>query len=159
MEIRRLGGSDAELYREIRLRSLAEAPYAFCSTFEEERAFDAAVWTARVTNPEAATFVAEEDGRSLGTVAVIPAGRRATAQLVAMWVAPESRGTGAATRLIETAAGWARDRGVRRLELSVIEGNDPARARYEKCGFAATGERRPLPSNPAIAETRFARDL
>jgi hypothetical protein len=40
--------------------------------------------------------------------------------------------------------------------LWVTETNDPARRLYERCGFAATGERQPLPSRPQYAEIAMA---
>jgi ribosomal protein S18 acetylase RimI-like enzyme len=40
--------------------------------------------------------------------------------------------------------GWARERGCGRLVLSVTETNEGAARFYEACGFADTGERRPL---------------
>ena len=43
------------------------------------------------------------------------------------------------------------------MHLWVTETNDPARALYERCGFAATGERQPLPSHPQHAEIAMAR--
>jgi ribosomal protein S18 acetylase RimI-like enzyme len=41
----------------------------------------------------------------------------------------------------------------------VTESNASARRLYERCGFSATGERQPLPSDPSLAEIRMRRDL
>jgi ribosomal protein S18 acetylase RimI-like enzyme len=43
------------------------------------------------------------------------------------------------------------------VQLWVTETNDPARRLYERCGFALTGERKPLPSHPEYAEIAMAR--
>jgi ribosomal protein S18 acetylase RimI-like enzyme len=76
-----------------------------------------------------------------------------------MWVTPETRGTGVARLLVDAVVMWARERYVRHLGLWVTEGNDPARALYEKSGFSFTGERQPLPSDPALMEARLVREL
>jgi RimJ/RimL family protein N-acetyltransferase len=49
-------------------------------------------------------------------------------------------------------ADWARDRGLSRLYLWVTDTNRAARTLYERSGFKATGERQPLPSDPARSE-------
>jgi GNAT superfamily N-acetyltransferase len=61
-----------------------------------------------------------------------------------MWVAPEARRTGAATKLIEAVAAWATGRGARTLRTSVTVGNAGAENLYARAGFADTGERKPL---------------
>ena len=158
MEIARLREGDEERLRDIRLRALAEAPSAFASTYGRERRFTADVWASRVAG-EGATFIAEDDGRPVGTVAVIPEDRPRTAHLVGMWVDPRARGQGIARRLIDAVVTWACERGMRHLELWVAENNDGALALYEKTGFSLTGERQPLPSDPAVTEFKLAREL
>src|SRR4051812_15050856 len=70
MEIRRLGSGDAELFRDVRLRALEDAPSAFSSWFAREAALDCAFWNDRVAESAAATagaiFVALDRGRSVG---------------------------------------------------------------------------------------------
>jgi ribosomal protein S18 acetylase RimI-like enzyme len=41
----------------------------------------------------------------------------------------------------------------------VTENNKPARGLYERCGFSPTGERQPLPSDPALMELAMARSV
>jgi ribosomal protein S18 acetylase RimI-like enzyme len=45
------------------------------------------------------------------------------------------------------------------LLLWVTESNTAARKLYERCGFTLTGERQPLPSDPALPEIRMRRLL
>ncbi|RCG28608.1 GNAT family N-acetyltransferase [Sphaerisporangium album] len=159
MEIRRLRKGDEDRLREVRLRALAESPSAFASTLEREQQFGADVWVSRVTREESATFLAEEDGRPLGTATGFVEEDPATVHLVGMWVDPSARGTGVAGRLVETVVDWARERDARRVELWVTVLNHRARALYERHGFSPTGDRQPLPSDPDILEDRFERPL
>ena len=45
------------------------------------------------------------------------------------------------------------------MRLWVTETNAPARALYERCGFALTGERQPVPSHPSLDEVAMIRRL
>jgi GNAT superfamily N-acetyltransferase len=76
-----------------------------------------------------------------------------------MWVRPSARGKGVGEALITAAADWARSRGHDAVFLWVTESNPPARLLYERCGFAPTGDRQPLPSNPSLTEIRMRRPL
>jgi ribosomal protein S18 acetylase RimI-like enzyme len=60
-----------------------------------------------------------------------------------IFVAPEARGRGVGSRLIEALAQEARARGHAEIRLEVIDENPRARALYERRGFVAAG-RRPL---------------
>ena len=60
-----------------------------------------------------ASFGFERDGRFDGLVSCFVADDPATVFLVAMWVAPELRGTGAARELVESVLQWARERAAR----------------------------------------------
>jgi RimJ/RimL family protein N-acetyltransferase len=147
--IRRLAEGDWELLREVRLASLAESPAAFGSTYARELEFDEAEWRQRAANN--GWFVASDDNRVTGIVAGYhddssPADQR---HLVAMWVAPEARGSGIAAELVEAVMIWAGEDGASEVTPGVADGNERARALYLNCGFVATGERFPLHSDPA----------
>ena len=70
MDIRRLGSGDDALLRDVRLRALEDAPYAFSSWHAREAALGDAFWTARVAESEiartGAIFAALDAGRSVG---------------------------------------------------------------------------------------------
>jgi ribosomal protein S18 acetylase RimI-like enzyme len=157
--VREITADDWELMRDVRLSALAEAPYAFGSTYAREAAYTEERWRGRISE-RSATFFAHED-----PAVPAPAGLAAvyagdgTAELVSMWVRPSSRGRHVGEALIEAAARWAGERGFGALLLWVTESNTAARRLYERCGFSATGERQPLPSDPALPEIRMRRDL
>ena len=165
MRIRRLAPSDWTLLREVRLASLADSPEAFGSTYARELAFDEAEWRRRARS--GAWYVAADDwsgdgsddrpgdgsdGRSDHSAAGIVAGyhdaesSEQRRDLIAMWVAPQARGTGLAADLVGAVVCWARTEGATELTLGVAEGNDRARAFYLRCGFVPTGESFPLHS-------------
>jgi GNAT superfamily N-acetyltransferase len=144
-----LGEGDWVAFREVRLRSLLDAPDAFGSTYGEESSQTERGWrdwaAGRWRGGEAAVFLARDDGRPVGTATVAEyEADPGTGFVYAMWVAPDARGAGVGRALLDAAAAWARGRGCRRLVLSVTETNAAARAFYGATGFAETGERRPL---------------
>ena len=56
-------------------------------------------------------------------------------------VAKSHRGSGIGTQLLQSLIDWARETGVRRLSLEMIEGN-PAERLYERMGFEHEGIQR-----------------
>jgi GNAT superfamily N-acetyltransferase len=58
-------------------------------------------------------------------------------QIGLLAVAPEARGTGAGTRLIQQALSWAQSRGASSV-ITVTQGDNLSAVRaYERCGFVA----------------------
>jgi ribosomal protein S18 acetylase RimI-like enzyme len=164
MDVRRVRKDDAARLREIRLRALREAPYAFSSWFEREAEWPPGVWERRAADSEAAVesavFVAEEGGRWLAIAGgYFPNADHEAATLWGLWVDPAVRRRGVAGHLVEAVADWARGRGVSRLELSVTDRARAAAALYHRLGFTETGERRLLASQPSVTEIFLARAL
>ena len=58
-----------------------------------------------------------------------------------VYVRKEAQGHGLGRALTEAAIERARERGAKRIQLDVEEGNATARAVYEKAGFGVKGER------------------
>ncbi len=157
--VREITADDWELMRDVRLSALAEAPSAFGSTYARELAFTEERWRGRISE-RSVTFLAHDD-----PAAAAPAGlagvyvEDGTADLVSMWVRPSSRGRHVGEALVEAAARWAAARGFAALFLWVTASNAAARRLYERCGFTATGESQPLPSDPSLPEIRMSRAL
>ena len=74
-----------------------------------------------------------------------------------MWVTPSLRRRGIGTALTQAVLDWADQRGVQIVNLWVTETNDAAHRMYERCGFVESGERQPLPSDPALEEIAMSR--
>jgi GNAT superfamily N-acetyltransferase len=144
--IRQATAEDWEVLRDVRLRALADSPEAFLDTIEEASAFQESRWRSRAEPTETQACFLREDGS--GMVSCFVADDPKTVFLVAMWVAPEQRGTRVARELVERVVAWARERDAARVALSVEPGNDRAARLYEKCGFAETDEPPPFPYEP-----------
>jgi GNAT superfamily N-acetyltransferase len=112
MEIRQADAGEWEELRKLRLRAVADAPYAFSSTLAQEAAFPEEVWRRWAEGgPASADFIAREGCANIGMTAIFAESsvpRRM--QLVAMWVDPHHRRRGVARALINEAVRWARDR-------------------------------------------------
>ncbi|GIW07064.1 MAG: hypothetical protein KatS3mg060_1869 [Dehalococcoidia bacterium] len=62
------------------------------------------------------------------------------AELAAIYVAPEQRGSGLARRFLEEARRWAAARGFDRIQLYVTASNARAKAFYQSAGFQPVQE-------------------
>jgi GNAT superfamily N-acetyltransferase len=88
------------------------------------------------------TLLLEANGEPRGLVA----GSRdahgfSIVQLMAMWVHPDLRATGAAHALVRSLKAWAAEVGATQIRLKVVESNGSARRFYERAGFRATGHK------------------
>src|SRR5215213_692191 len=155
MEARRAQPADWKALRQLRLQALADAPDAFASTLEAEVALPAEVWQQRAkSGPMSANFIAREGGIDIGLVAVFAEPNApGCMHLVSMWVDPRYRRRGVARALVDQAVRWAAERRAREVVLWVADQNTAARRLYERIGFRPTGERQPLPSDPARSES------
>jgi GNAT superfamily N-acetyltransferase len=139
-KIRRAAIGDETVLRSLRIQALTDSPEAFGSTIERELARTTEDW--RRWMAPGVTFVLDADGEPRGLVA----GSRdpkdaAVVHLMAMWVHPKMRGTGAADALVSGIKDWAAQVGAASVRLNVVENNGRARRCYERCGFQATGRR------------------
>jgi ribosomal protein S18 acetylase RimI-like enzyme len=149
VEIRPIRADEWRRWREARLRMLRDEATYFSTRYEDVVREPEAVWRARAEEAAEGTdkvlFVAEDDdGGLLGVVGAFRRLDPLEVQLVSLWVDPAARGRGVARLLIRAVAGWARDRGARRVVLFVQEANAPGRALYVRAGFRPTGDREPV---------------
>ncbi len=160
---RRLAPDEWRLWRELRLRALEDAPWAFGSTLAEIRDRDTEQhWREGLSWPKI-PFVVEVGGvpaamgRLLfGDDPVHGGGPGARAELISVWVTPEHRGRGVGRVLVAAAVEHlAAHHPQTGLLLAVVETNRPARRLYESCGFEVIG-RNPEDDAELLMELRTA---
>ena len=143
--------SDWRLVRDIRLRALQSDARAFDGDLGEEAARHDAYWRSATT---VTTWVAAFIGElAVGIARAV--GEHGRRHVESVWVDPHFRRRGVASRMMRELARLERERGERQLRIWVLDGNDGGRAFYDALGFVPTGERKPLPSNPARTEERM----
>jgi ribosomal protein S18 acetylase RimI-like enzyme len=85
---------------------------------------------------------------------------RERAHLVAVWVALEWRGSGAAERLVTAVCDWAAAIPVDEIALWVAGENERAVRFYERMGFARVPkESQPWSPDPAVCEVYMVKRL
>ncbi len=136
--IRRLTGEDWALVRATRLAMLLDAPSAYGSSFAREQAYPEETWRERAA--AGGTLLAERvDGLPVGSATLLSAEPGTAPEIVAMWVAGESRGSGVAAALVEACLSLAAARGEPRVRLHVMTDNPRAVAFYTRTGFRFDG--------------------
>jgi ribosomal protein S18 acetylase RimI-like enzyme len=151
------------LFKEVRLRALQEAPYAFGSTYAREAAFTDSEWAARLhrwNGVGGVGFIAVDGGSPCGIAGTLVDEKNPErADLVSMWTAPSHRKTGVGRQLVNQVLEWAAERNVSALLLMVTSNNAGAIRFYEKLGFARTGRTEPYPNDPAVTEYEMSRSI
>lgn len=156
VEIRQVEPEGWRELRDVRLAALLDAPTAFGSTYEDSVARSDEQWQKRLD--AGPMFIAYLDGKAVGLSGGFVE-EDGGYELVSMWVDPVARGKRVAEQLVNVVVSWARGLGATRLHLWVTDGNVSAQRLYERLGFAYTGERQELPSNPQLTEIGMAKTL
>lgn len=143
------------LHRELRLRALSDAPDSFGEAAAEAAMRPLMYWedlTRSVTEPGLhVMFLAVETEQVVGsTYGLCDRARSDAGRVGGMWVDPAWRRRGVGGALLREVFGWARERGFSRLGLWAPAHSPAALSLYGQAGFRETGNRRPLPTNPAL---------
>jgi putative acetyltransferase len=94
-------------------------------------------------HPDAAVFVAEDDGAVVARLSVARDPHSASRHVADLGLMVDAgyRRRGIGRALLEQAVLWARESGVQKLELHVFPWNEPAIRLYEQFGFRREGLR------------------
>lgn len=148
--VRMLTSGDWAQLKAARLAALADAPDAFASTLAREEQFADDLWRDRAGAGR--TFGGWQNDALVGLVTGFPLEDADGWHLVGMWVAPRVRGQGLADRLVRAICDLARASDSATMTLWVTDGNDRARAFYQRLGFTPTGSRQKLERAPAAPD-------
>jgi GNAT superfamily N-acetyltransferase len=140
--VRLLDQSEWSVYRDVRLRALAESPGSFTATLAEEADRDEQFWRDRMTRSH--RLLAEQGPVPQGIVSLGPYEQEpSAAEVFGLYVVPEARGTGVAWRLVEAAAALATEQAYLQLYYWVGTDNGRAVGFAQNFGFRTTDYRRP----------------
>ncbi len=159
MRVRRIVPDDWETWRDARLTSLADAPYAFGSTLALEQEFDEADWRLRLRPENGMAAVAFLGEDAVGTIGAHLPEDADDPLLVAAWVRADARGKGVGDALVAEVLDWSREGGYEQVYLRVADGNQAARKLFLRNGFTSTGIRMPLESDSSVGTEFLVRKL
>lgn len=143
--VRRIQDGELELYKQIRLASLKDAPYAFETTYDSALQRTDEMWRERVVNTvqgtDEAIFFAFSDDLAIGLAALMRMkGRAKTGVLMQVWVSPDHRGTRVAWDLMDSIFQWAEENNFHRIIAGVTNVNARALRFYSRYGFSMIAE-------------------
>lgn len=145
--VRALGEEDWQVYRDVRLAALREAPDAFAASARQEEQFDEDFWRTRMARSRRLVASDGDDGDKV--VGVVSVGRRPNddervSELFGLWVDPTLRGKGVAWKLVEAGVRQASQDNYGFVVYWVGTDNGRAVAFASSFGFRPTEGRRPM---------------
>jgi RimJ/RimL family protein N-acetyltransferase len=143
--LRRLKIGEIDLYKQLRLTSLQDAPYAFPSTYEAALQRSPESWREQAERTaqgsDRATFIAFSEDSPIGMAALYRREDTVDAgELLQVWVSPDYRGTHVARDLMDAIFKWASENNFDRIIAGVTKGNARALTFYVRYGFSMTKE-------------------
>ena len=149
MMIRQCLEDDWRTLRALRLAALLDAPTAFGVSHSTAAAQTEHQWRERAAGPHPRFWLGFLGGEAAGMIGA-GVSQKKRYNLIAMWTAPQARGSGMAAQLVDAVKADAIARGHASIFLDVAPENLRAARFYEKQGFAFIDEWEPLASHPHI---------
>ncbi len=162
--VKRISPDEWQLLRDLRLRSLLDAPEAFGQRHADAALQSDEEWQsnarASASGSRRIWFVALDTatGEPIGLVQ----GRRrppADCLLFSMWVAPEARRSGAGRALVDAVAAWGARWGGDKVILWVLAANESATRFYDRIGFRVLSDGPDVESGGSYGAFAMQRDL
>ena len=147
---------DWETLKAIRLAALQDAPTAFGVSHTTAAAYSDEQWRERAAGPHPLFLLAFRNSEAIGMIGGGVSAATGEYNLIAMWVKPEQRGSGAAALLVNAIKASAIANGHGRIVLDVAPENTRAAAFYRRQGFVFLPEWEPLASHPQIQVQKMA---
>jgi len=144
--VRAITEADIPAYYELSLKLDEETPFRLYEA--GERPHDPDLFFRETTdflkNPRSNIFLAEKDERLVGYLQATGRTARRICHVVSINIAilQAYTGQGLGGKLFGATEEWARQSGIKRLDLSVMVNNIPAQKLYQKLGFVREGIKR-----------------
>ena len=150
MDIRLAQAEDWMLLKQVRLAALLDTPTAFGVSHHTAVTYTDEQWRERAS-PETGTqfWLSIKCGDPVGMIGA-GVSEMNRYNLIGMWIEPQSRGSGAAARLVDALKSRALQLGHKHVYLDVSPENARAASFYLKQGFVFMDEWEPLMSHPHI---------
>lgn len=157
--IRRIRKGEAQLYKTVRLESLKQSPEAFSTSYESALTRTPESWENQTNNSavgsDRSTFIVLKEKEPIGIAALYRDNKNnIVGELLQVWIAPQTRGSGLAQELLQTVFQWARKNGFRKIQAEVMASNEQALRFYEKNGFKIMAKSSTLAGHNVIYEKR-----
>lgn len=143
----RITPRDVRRYKHLRLGALRDAPYAFSTSYHQALERDEASWKELAKNaskgPEACIYFLRQGQTDIGLGGVFTHAyeEAIVAEIMQIWIAPQSRGTRAIHVLMASLHEWCRACGYASILATVHVENPRALAYYQKIGYVIDEER------------------
>lgn len=162
VRIRRIRPDEGQLLRDLRLRSIADAPNAFGQPLEEARGRPERVWTRSArqsSRGDSRTWLIAET--ATGTVGLVQGRKRRphTLLLFSMWVDPAVRRLGVGRLLVGRLEDWARGWDGEETVLWVLGANSTAIGFYRDLGFEVIRGGKDAESGARLGALAMRRDI
>lgn len=135
----KLEPEDLPIFKAIRLESLKMAPDAFANTFADWSRLSDEEWLDRMRIP---VFVMLKRSEPVGIMGLMPQHgekRLHRASIIMVYLRESEQGSGLANVLLQALMDFAKESGLRQLELNVNQTNIRAIRFYERHGFQTMG--------------------
>jgi GNAT superfamily N-acetyltransferase len=160
--VRRVQPADWATLRDLRIRSLRDAPQAFGQSVDDALRQSPSDWSHTAQQASSgdrrAWLIALSGGTPIG---VVQGRRRPPTDLMvfSMWVDPGHRRRGVGAALIDAVIDWARSWGGLHVVLWVFAGNEDAIRFYQRLGFAVESGTEDAASGGSYGALAMSRSL
>ncbi len=158
ISIRLIKKNDVKLFRKVRLNALRDSPASFGQKYDHEIRKPLHYWqdlVQKVTPPaQDRAFLLFKKEKAVGMIFGFIKEKQ-QGSVGGMWIHPNYRKQGFASKLVKKILKWARDKKLKTIKLWNVNGNQTAEKLYRKFGFQLTGKQKPLESNQKMIISEF----